>query len=73
MQINLQIFNDKGRLVNRLIRNKSLSKQGKIIWDGRTEQGQLAPSGIYLYHIEIYNQFGYSAIYKDSFVLTLKR
>ncbi|MCY4780905.1 lamin tail domain-containing protein [Sphingobacterium sp. UT-1RO-CII-1] len=67
--LNISIFNDKGRLVNRLIRNKSSGNKGSINWDGLHENGSLCGPGIYIMKAEVYTAEGYTKAYKSSFLL----
>lgn len=67
--LNISIFNDKGRLVNRLIRNKSSGNKGSINWDGLHENGSLCSPGIYIMKAEVYTAEGYTKAYKSSFLL----
>lgn len=67
--LNLTIYDSNGRVVNRLIRNKSAGLAGEVIWDGRNEQGVLCPSGIYIYQSEIHTSEGHYQQFKGSFVL----
>lgn len=72
MMLNVTIFDDRGRPVNRLIRNQSAGASGKIQWDGRSENGQISPSGFYIYRMEAYDKNGNHEVYKGGFVLTNK-
>ncbi|GHE46525.1 hypothetical protein GCM10017764_32170 [Sphingobacterium griseoflavum] len=67
--LNLTIYDSNGRVVNRLIRNKSAGLAGEVIWDGRNEQGTLCPAGIYIYQSEIHTSEGHYQQFKGSFVL----
>ncbi|MGJ1433342.1 lamin tail domain-containing protein [Sphingobacterium spiritivorum] len=67
--ISLSIVNDRGHMINRLIRNKSIGSSGQITWDGRTENGSPAPPGIYLYIVELYDNQGFNRTFRGSFVL----
>lgn len=69
VMVNLSIYNDSGRLINRLIRNKSVGFTGQFVWDGRMEDGSEAPSGIYLCVVEVYNDSGIHETFRESFVL----
>ena len=69
---NLNIYTEKGRLVNRLIRQQSGGSVGKIMWDCKDEKGQKAPSGHYVYWMEIYQENGSREIFKGAFILVQK-
>lgn len=68
--MNIQIFSESGRLINRLIRQQSAGFSGKVTWDCRTESGSLAPAGIYIFTVEIYNEKGHRELQKGGFVVT---
>ncbi|TJZ62071.1 hypothetical protein FAZ15_06045 [Sphingobacterium olei] len=72
MMLNVTIFDDRGRQINRLIRNQSTGNSGKIQWDGTSENGQISPSGFYIYNVEIYDKNGGYEMYSGGFVLTRK-
>lgn len=67
--LNVTIYNDQGRSINRVVRNKSAGRQGEIQWDGLDEQGCPSPSGIYICYIELYNSEGHFQSFKEGFVL----
>jgi len=67
--LSLTIFDDKGRTVNRLVRQKSAGRQGELNWDGTDEKGQPCPGGIYVLQAEIHTENGYSRSFRESFVL----
>ena len=50
--INLRIYNVNGQLVKTLTNEEKEAAYHSVVWDGRNEQGVLAPSGIYFYNIE---------------------
>lgn len=68
--INVDIYSDKGTLINRLIKQQSAGFRGKITWDGRGENGYRCRPGIYLCLIEIYDDKGHRQVIKEAFVLT---
>ena len=67
--VNLYIYNDSGRLINRLIRNQSVGFTGQFTWDGKMEGGSEAPAGIYLCVVEMYTDSGHHRIFRESCVL----
>lgn len=71
--INVDIYSDKGTLVNRLIRQQSAGMRGKITWDGRSENGHLCSPGIYICLMEVYDDKGHREVVKEAFVLTYIR
>lgn len=72
IMLNVTIFDDQGRQINRLIRNQSAGGFGKIQWDGRSENGQISPSGLYIYRMETYDQKGNYDVHSGAFALTRK-
>lgn len=50
-KIQLSIYDIRGRLVRNLVRDRLPAGQHQVSWDGRDQDGQLLPSGIYLYRI----------------------
>lgn len=67
--LNIHIYDDKGRLINRLIRNKSSSHTGVVEWHGLDESGIRCKAGIYIMKAEVYTAEGYTRTYKSSFLL----
>ncbi|MEK7730108.1 MAG: FlgD immunoglobulin-like domain containing protein [candidate division KSB1 bacterium] len=54
-RVELAIYNLSGQLVRRLISGERAPGAYEIAWDGRNEQGQLVPSGAYLFKLEAGN------------------
>lgn len=69
---NIEIFDDKGRLVRRLQRNQLMATQGTITWDGLSDTNQRLPMGIYIAAIELYHTKGIRKVYRKSFVLAAR-
>lgn len=69
LMANVDIYNDQGMRVRRLIRNQSLAREGQLTWDGVADGGRQMSVGIYVAVVEIYNATGLRRIYKESFVL----
>ncbi|WP_081643106.1 lamin tail domain-containing protein [Sphingobacterium paucimobilis] len=70
--LNLNIYAEKGTLVNRLIQQQSVGFDGKIKWDCRDENTQKAAPGHYIYWAEIYRENGFREIFKGAFVIVHK-
>lgn len=66
----IRIHDARGRPVKRLVQNSSIPSEGSWIWDGLSDQQQTLPTGIYTIVIELYNETGYSDLFRKSFVLT---
>lgn len=67
--INVYIYNDKGTLINRLIRNQKAGQEGKLTWNGENESGQKVSSGYYIMIAEIFNNIGANERFKKAFVV----
>jgi hypothetical protein len=72
MMATIDVYNDNGLLIRRLIRNHRLSSSGTLYWDGLMDNNQLAPIGIYILAIEVYNSRGFRKIRRESCVLASK-
>lgn len=66
------IYDSQGRLIRHLLTNALLGAHGKILWDGKNDKMQVAPSGIYVIYIEIFNNGGRTKSYKIPVVLVKK-
>ncbi|MFC1629523.1 FlgD immunoglobulin-like domain containing protein, partial [Gemmatimonadota bacterium] len=51
-KVSLHIFNVRGQLVRTLLDEEMEGGYHKVAWDGRTESGRTAASGIYIYLIQ---------------------
>ncbi|MBD3224325.1 MAG: T9SS type A sorting domain-containing protein [Caldithrix sp.] len=51
-RIQLQIFDVQGRFIRNLLNQQMPVGQHSIKWDGRTQQGNLLPSGFYIYRLK---------------------
>lgn len=67
--MNIAIYNDKGTLINRLIRNERAGTTGLVKWDIKGENGQKSPPGYYIAIIEIYDSKGGRKRFKEAFVI----
>jgi hypothetical protein len=50
--VTLRVFDIAGRLVQTLYSDQLVLGPQSIMWDGRDDQGRMAPSGIYFYRLE---------------------
>jgi hypothetical protein len=55
---NILVFDAQGKPVRRLLQNGLLGNQANIVWDGRGENKQLLPVGIYIIFTEIFDPQG---------------
>jgi hypothetical protein len=67
--VGIDIYNSKGLLVNHLVNNMLLGREGVFIWDGMTEERNKAPVGIYILLIEIIRPDGTVKRFKRTTVL----
>jgi hypothetical protein len=51
LEVELDVFDVRGRLVRRLVRGRQAPGTHRALWDGRDEQGGRVRSGVYLYRL----------------------
>jgi len=51
-KLNISIYNMNGQQIRQLINQKISDKSGIVAWDGKKDNGQLAPIGIYIIYLE---------------------
>jgi hypothetical protein len=56
-QVSLIIYNSLGQEVRRLVDRVQPAGYHQIIWNGRDQHGNSAPSGIYHYRLQVGNEF----------------
>ncbi len=54
-QINVKIYDLRGRLIRFLANNRPSGAEGTLVWDGRDDFGQLARMGIYVVFLQAIN------------------
>jgi hypothetical protein len=69
----VSIFNAGGNRVKCLARNRQLSAEDGMVWDGRDENNRKSPIGIYILYIELIKQEGKAVKMKKTIVLGGKR
>ncbi len=57
-QLNLVIYDSRGREVKKLIQNEILGTEGHFIWNGENENHEKAPMGIYILLFEYFDLNG---------------
>lgn len=67
---NASVFDNRGRLIKKILSNELLPSQGQFTWDGINLHGQKSPVGIYLIYFECFNTEG--KILKFKSTITLK-
>ncbi|MCD4698403.1 MAG: lamin tail domain-containing protein [Bacteroidales bacterium] len=68
----ITIYDSEGRLVKYLIQNELLGTTGTFSWDGRTDNNQKAPIGIYIVFFEAFDVNGNIKRIKKPVVLAAK-
>jgi len=53
--VSLYIYNMKGQLVRKLVDEDKSSGLHTVLWNGKNELGEAAPSGLYLYSLTVGN------------------
>ncbi len=66
---NVRIFDSRGRLIRLLSSGELLATSGVITWDGSTDNGLKAPVGIYIIHMEVFDQDGQVRHFRETAVL----
>ncbi len=69
---NIEIVDTEGRPVYTLTQNEVLATQGTVTWDGATNNGLKARSGMYIVYFEIFDEQGNTERFKKVCVLALK-
>lgn len=72
MVTNATIYNDKGILIKRLVKNTTLAANGTLVWDGMNDNEQISPVGVYIVYVEAFNLSGELRKYRKAFVLAAK-
>ncbi|MGB0404536.1 MAG: lamin tail domain-containing protein, partial [Salibacteraceae bacterium] len=66
------VYDAEGREIKQLINNELLSIQGTFTWDGSTNDGTVASTGIYILFFEVFNENGKTSKFKKACVLAAK-
>ncbi len=69
---NITIFDSKGRIVRRLVKNTLLGARGAFTWDGINESNRRAGAGIYLIYAEVFDLKGKVYKFKNTCVLAVR-
>jgi hypothetical protein len=51
--VELEVFNSQGQHIRTLVSQEQLQGTYHVVWNGRTDSGTLAPTGIYFYRLNI--------------------
>ena len=57
-QLDLKIYDVRGRKVKQLASNAVAGFQGALLWDGTDEQGRILPTGMYIIYLEALGRGG---------------
>ncbi|MEP7258494.1 MAG: lamin tail domain-containing protein [Flavitalea sp.] len=68
---NLQIYDQSGIMVRRLLKNTLLGTSGQFRWDGLDDRNNRLPQGIYILFTQVFNLTGKTKKFKQ--VIVLKR
>ncbi len=55
--VSLRIFDNRGRVVRHLVSDRLSAGLHRIVWDGRTNNGKRAASGLYFYALRVGKRF----------------
>jgi hypothetical protein len=69
---NMKIFDSNGRFIKNLMQNATVGSEGTISWDGKDENGEKAPMGIYVIYTDAFASDGYTKKIKMVFTLAGK-
>jgi len=66
------VYDDKGRLVRRLLKNNTLAPQGMLSWDGLDDQGVKSKVGLYVICWQLYTLKGRKKEFREVVALVQK-
>jgi hypothetical protein len=69
----INIYNSLGQIVRTLYEGNQAQGQHRLTWDARNDRGQLVPSGIYMYTLEVREQMSSNGVTLNSAVTRLSR
>ena len=69
----VRIHDRSGRLVRTLLNNGLLGTHGSLTWDGRCDNGSLAPQGRYVMQITLYDTRGTQQVIRKSVAVIIKQ
>jgi flagellar hook assembly protein FlgD len=64
--MNSRVFDSAGRLIDRPQKNVILGPQADFTWNGKRNNGQELPVGIYVFYIELTNLQGEELVFKKT-------
>ena len=66
------VYSDKGRLIKNLMKNQTIGTRGNLTWDGLSNNGRIAPVGIYVVLFDVFDLNGNTKRFKNTCVLAAK-
>ncbi len=69
---NIHVYDQRGRLIDRIASNELLATDGQFKWEGTDENGERIPIGIYIIHSELFDLNGNINRFKSSIVVASK-
>jgi len=66
----INIFDNEGRLVKNILKNKMIGNFGNVIWDGTSEEGFQLNTGMYIVWMEVFAGGGNAEQFKEVVVLS---
>ena len=69
--LSVSIWNASGYKLRTILENQNISMQGFVHWDGTDDNGNLAPTGIYIVVFDYFNAEGVRVVQKETCVLSL--
>ena len=69
----VRIHDRSGHLVRTLLNNGLLGTHGSLTWDGRCDDGSLAPQGRYVMLITLYDTGGTQQVIRKSVAVIIKQ
>ncbi len=69
MNVNIRVFDQLGRIVSFPVNTALAGERNIYVWDGVMQNGQLAPPGIYVVHLEALSIHGSRVHHKKGFTL----
>ncbi len=70
--VNIDIYDEQGRLVKDLVNNVSIGNAGIFSWDGLDDNNQKARVGIYILFFEVFDLEGNKEVFKSPFVVAAR-
>jgi len=69
---NVTVYNDKGIVVKKILRNSTIPKMGYLVWNGLKDDGSLSKVGIYSIKFEVFTLSGKTKSFEKVCVLAAK-